>query len=108
MIAGVPAPVEFDELARRCGFERRELFVRALAWRAGGRSGLAALMESWDPAPSEMAEGREALGSGARTSANRVTLGDRQLRLGRDGTWYPYRKVRGVWQPDGDVVIPSG
>jgi len=107
MIEGIAAPVGFDETAQRCGLERRELFGRALAWRAGGRGGLAALTESWDPPPDAMAEGREALGSGARASANRVTLGDRQMRLGRDGTWYPYRKVRGVWQADGHVAVHS-
>jgi hypothetical protein len=36
--------------------------------------------------------------------ANRVTLAGRQLRLGTDGRWYPYAKVDGRWQPDGEPI----
>jgi hypothetical protein len=103
-----PSPVSLDELARRAGVARRDLFLRALAWKSGGRGGLAALLESWEPAPADLAPGRAALGPGARASANRVTLADRQLRLGRDGRWYPYRKVRGAWQPESEgAVVPT-
>lgn len=100
MIEGIPSPVGFDELARRTGLARGELFLRALAWKSGGRGGLAALLEAWDPEPSALAWGRAELGTGSRTSRNRVTFRDRQLRLGRDGRWYVYRKVRGAWQPE--------
>ena len=105
MIAGIEAPVDLDELAHRCKLDRRELFRRALAWKAGGPDGLAALLESWNPAPSELAPGRVALGAGARATANRVTRGERQLRFGRDGRWHPYHKVRGTWQPDGEPTV---
>jgi hypothetical protein len=109
MLDAIPSPVGFDELARRAGIGRRDLLLRALAWRTGGRGGLAALVESWDPAPADIAPGLAALGPGARVSGNRITLTDRQLRLGRDGRWYSYRKVRGAWQPDGDgAVVPDG
>ena len=109
MLAGATAPVGFDELARRAGVSRRELFLRGLAWRSGGRAGLAAHLEPWEPAPSDLEPARVALGPGARATANRVTLGDRQLRLGRDGQWYPYRKVKGAWQPDGSPSVdPDG
>lgn len=101
MVEGLPAPVGLDVLAARTGTGRRELFRRALAWSSGGRRGLEALLEDWEPSPAELAPGRRALGPGARARANRVSLGDRQLRLGRDGRWYPYRKVRGTWQPEG-------
>ncbi len=105
MLEGTPAPVGLDDLARRAGAGRRDLFFGALAWRIGGRGGRAALVESWEPTPADMAPGRAALGPGARVSANRVTLADRQLRLGRDGRWYSYRKVRGAWQPDEDGAV---
>lgn len=107
MVEGKPAPLAFDELARRAGLGRRALFLRALAWRAGGAGALDALIERWEPAPAEMASGREILGDGARVSANRVTLGERQLRLGRDGRWYRYRKLRGAWQPE-SWLPPAG
>ncbi|HUJ64520.1 MAG TPA: SWIM zinc finger family protein [Acidimicrobiales bacterium] len=104
MVEGIPAPVGFDEMARRAGISRRELFLRALAWRTGGRGGLAAFLEPWQPSPSDLAPGRAELGSGSRLSANRVSLGDRQLRLGQDGKWYRYRKVRGAWQPEAEAI----
>lgn len=100
MVEGVPSPVGFEELARRSGLDRRALFLRALAWRAGGRDGLRALLDVWDPDPSEMARARAQLGPGSRVSHNHVTRGEDQLRLGRDGRWYAYRRVRGAWQPE--------
>jgi SWIM zinc finger len=106
-VEGIAAPVGFDELARRAGVSRRELFLRALAWRTGGRGGLAALLEPWQPSPSDLAPGRAELGARSRVSANRVSLGDRQLRLGRDRKWYRYRKVRGAWQPEAEAVLPD-
>ncbi|HET9059781.1 MAG TPA: SWIM zinc finger family protein [Acidimicrobiales bacterium] len=100
IIDGSPAPLTLEELARRVGAGQRELFLWGLAWRVGGPGALAALVEPWQPPPSELRAGRELLGPGSRVSANRVTLGDRQLRLGRDGKWYSYRKARGAWQPE--------
>ena len=40
---------------------------------------------------------------------NRATLGELQLRLGRDGRWYPFRRsgrgaASGVWVPDGAPI----
>lgn len=95
--------VELPALAERAGLTVRELFLRALAWKAGGPGGVAALLEAWDPPAADLAAGRAELGSGARASRNRVSLGDRQLRLGRDGCWYSFRKVRGAWEPDGQA-----
>lgn len=100
MIEGARSPVGFDEMARRTGLGRRELFLSALAWRAGGRGGLDTLLHPWDPEPSDLVWGRSELGPGSRVSHNRITVDERQLRLGRDGRWYAYRKVRGKWQPE--------
>ena len=35
------------------------------------------------------------------TRRNRLTRDGEQLRLGQDGRWYPYRKTRNGWDPDG-------
>jgi hypothetical protein len=93
------------ELARRAGVPGRELVRRALAFRDGGVEGLAMLDEDWHPGPVALIAGRALLGPGATGRRNRVTLGDRQLRLGRDGRWYSFRKDRaGHWNPDGAPV----
>ncbi len=48
--------------------------------------------------------------SGTRTAVrlNRVTAGSRQLRIGRDGRWYPYAKAAdGTFQPAGGPIDPA-
>ncbi|MDA8072993.1 MAG: SWIM zinc finger family protein [Actinomycetota bacterium] len=94
-------------LASRSGVPARQLLRRALAWGQGGADALAVLDEQWDPGAEVLAGGRALLGPGASGRRNRVTLGDRQLRLGRDGRWYPYRKVGAGWDPDGAPVDPT-
>lgn len=93
--------LDFDPLARRVGLPGRELLRRALAWRYGGPSGLATLVNSWQPESEDLTEGRAVLGSTARGWRNRVTAGPRQLRLDPEGRWHPYRRVAGDWDPAG-------
>lgn len=104
--AGTDTPA-LTELARRARLPGRELLCRALAFRYGGVEGLAMLDEAWDPGPVPVLAGHAMLGPGATARRNRVTLGERQLRLGRDGRWYPFRKDRaGRWNPDGVPITP--
>jgi hypothetical protein len=95
------------ELARRAGVPGRQLLRRALAWRAGGAGGLDALLVAWDPPAGAVAEGRAGLPPGAVARRNRLTAGDRQLRLGPDGRWYPFRRAAGGWDPDGAPMAPE-
>lgn len=95
-----------DQLAVRSGVPARQLLRRALAWHQGGVEALRVLDEQWDPGVDAQVEGRALLGPGASVRRNRVTLGDRQLRLGHDGRWYPYRKAGTGWDPDGEP-LPS-
>jgi uncharacterized Zn finger protein len=96
-----------NELARRAGLPGRELLRRALAFRYAGPEGLTVLDEAWDPGPVPLSTGRALLGPGATVRRNRVTLGERQSRLGRDGRWYPFRKDRtGRWNPEGAPITP--
>lgn len=95
---------ELAEMATTASVPGRELLRRALAWRDGGREGLRVLSDDWDPPAELLAFGRARLGAGARARRNRVSLADRQLRLGRDGRWYPYRRSGrsgATWEPDG-------
>jgi len=67
------------------------------------------LLEGWDAPRGSMTVGRALLGGQATIRRNRATLGERQLRLGRDGRWYPFRRSRrgagaAVWTPNGAPI----
>ncbi|WP_329126631.1 SWIM zinc finger family protein [Streptomyces sp. NBC_01465] len=91
--------------------ERAELALAVRAWEYGGAAALSVLEEEWTPEPESLARARtqldQAWEEGARPSLragrNRwtVTGTDAQLRYGRDGRWWPYRKERGRWTPAG-------
>ncbi len=100
---------EIMELASSAGVSARDLLNQALAWRKGGSEGLFVLLEGWDAPRDSMTVGRALLGGQATVRRNRATLGERQLRLGRDGRWYPFRRSgrgagAGAWMPDGTPI----
>jgi uncharacterized Zn finger protein len=102
---------DISGIARAAGMPVRALFRQALAWREGGSEGLAVLLQDWDPPAEWVVAGKVLLGPAAAMRRNRLTLGDRQFRLGRDGRWYPYRRAgpRGTsWDPDGSPLEPPG
>ncbi|MDQ2724024.1 MAG: hypothetical protein M3Y36_00780, partial [Actinomycetota bacterium] len=92
---------ELRAMARHADITPRHLLHWALAWRDGGPGGLAAVTETWNPEPEAMEPGRALLGPGATARHNRVTVDARQVRLGTDRRWYPFRKDRSGWYPDG-------
>jgi uncharacterized Zn finger protein len=105
---GTPA---FSALSEHCGTSGRELARRGLAWRHGGAAGLELLDAEWDPADeapdaAELLKAarvalRDASGTPARVTRNRISAGRVQLRLGRDLLWYPYARSDGDWEPAG-------
>ncbi len=98
--------IDLATLASAAGLPARELRRRALAWQTAGREGLAVLSHPWDPPPGALEGARRLLGKGAAARRNRVTLGERQLRLGRDGRLHPYRRGAGrEWEPDGPPFV---
>lgn len=109
--AGPPAGVA-DRLAAGCGLGRGELARAVRAWEQGGPAGLAVLEEEWTPPGEALARARASLAAAwegeeaaprLRAVGNRWTVvgADAQLRYGRDGRWWPYRKERGRWWPAG-------
>jgi uncharacterized Zn finger protein len=93
-------------LASSAGMPSRELLRWAVTWQQAGRSGLDALRTTWQPAATDLAEGRAALdrraGLGAvRAWRNRLTCGRLQLRLGGDGLWYRFVRSGSDWVLDG-------
>ncbi|MBT2387549.1 SWF or SNF family helicase, partial [Streptomyces sp. ISL-11] len=91
--------------------ERGGLDRAVRAWAQGGPAALAVLEEEWTPEPAALARARAQLAAaweeerapGLRVTRNRWTaLGTgAQLRYGRDGRWWPYRKQGGQWWPAG-------
>ncbi|WP_217247062.1 hypothetical protein [Streptomyces sp. AC602_WCS936] len=105
-----PDPRVADRLRAGCG-RPGELDRAAAAWRTGGRTALEVLERSWAPSEQQTARARTALAAGwedeelppISIDGNHWTLTGRglQLRLGRDGRWYPYRERDTAWWPAG-------
>ncbi|MEU1309361.1 SWF or SNF family helicase [Streptomyces cinnamoneus] len=109
--AGPPDAVA-ARLAAGCGYGRAELARAVRAWGHGGPAALAVLEEEWTPEPEVLARARagwagawEGDGSAPRLRVTRnhwtVVGAGVQVRYGRDGGWWPYRKEGGRWQPAG-------
>ncbi|MFM9492927.1 SWF or SNF family helicase [Streptomyces galilaeus] len=103
-----------DRLAAGTGRSREQLALAVRAWRTGGVAALAVLEEEWAVEGEALARARAALDAAweegerpvLRVRGNRWTVAGPagQLRLGRDGRWWPYRKERGRWVPAGDAA----
>ncbi|MGW1491311.1 SWIM zinc finger family protein [Streptomyces sp. NPDC002402] len=114
LAAGAPGPVIVGRLASGTDRQRAELELAVRAWHFGGACALAVLEEEWTPQPDALARARTALDEawegadrpqlrGTGPGRWRVVGADAQLRLGRDGRWWPYRKERGHWAPAGSA-----
>ncbi|MGA5515451.1 hypothetical protein ACPCK2_04190 [Streptomyces pseudogriseolus] len=106
-----PDPREAERLRTGCGRPAEDLDRAAAAWRTGGRAALDVLEHPWTPPEQQTARARTALAAAweaeelppVDVDGNHWTLTGRglQLRLGRDGRWYPYRRRAGLWWPAG-------
>ncbi|NEY33505.1 SWF or SNF family helicase [Streptomyces sp. PRKS01-65] len=112
LAAGDPGPSAAARLADGSGRDGEAMAAAVRAWRHGGAAALSVLEEEWVVEGAALARARTALESawdeGERPSlrmrANRWTVvgAPRQLRLGRDGRWWPYRREGDRWLPAGD------
>lgn len=106
-----PDPRVPERLRETCGRPPQELDRAAAAWRTGGAAGLEVLEHTWSPSAQETARARAALSAGWEAEElpelevrdNHWTSAGQgiQLRLGRDGRWYPYRRRPDGWWPSG-------
>ena len=112
LLAGAHRDVHvFARVVEALAVEPMHLARATAAWRQGGAAGLEVLEEPWTPPAAELARARTLLASGwggeeppaPKSWRNRWTFAERdlQLRYGRDGRWYPYRRRDGDWRPDG-------
>ncbi|MGR4879835.1 SWF or SNF family helicase [Streptomyces sp. LARHCF249] len=98
-------------LSAASGRERAAMDRAVLAWGFGGSAALAALEDDWTPDRTTLSRARAALAAAwadeeapvLRRVRARWTEADtgRQLRLGRDGRWWPYHREAGRWIPTG-------
>ncbi|WP_241827079.1 SWF or SNF family helicase [Streptomyces graminilatus] len=116
--AGNPSGAVSDRLAEGSGRDREQLASAVRAWRFGGPGALSVLEEEWTVGGETLARARAALDSAwdedrrpvLRAARNRWTVvgADSQLRLGRDGRWWPYRRQNGRWLPAGQAAQDPG
>ncbi|MER6160939.1 SWF or SNF family helicase [Streptomyces sp. NPDC001868] len=114
LASGGPEPSVGARLGQVSERGREGLTLAVRAWRYGGVAGLAVLDEEWHVQAESLARARAALETAwdederpsLRPAHNRWTVvdGSAQLRLGRDGRWWPYRKERGRWAPAGPAA----
>ncbi|MFJ4979994.1 SWF or SNF family helicase [Streptomyces coeruleorubidus] len=114
LAAGEPGREVADRLADGSGRGREGLAAAVRAWRHGGTAALSVLDEEWKVEGETLARARAALESAwdaderpeLRARGNRWTVAGApvQLRLGRDGRWWPYHKERGRWLPAGGAA----
>ncbi|MFJ9725817.1 SWF or SNF family helicase [Streptomyces sp. NPDC101209] len=108
---GAPPEAVADRLAEGSGRDREALAPATRAWELGGAAAAEVLEEEWTVSGETLTRARAAL-EGAwddeerpslRAVGNRWTVVDSpaQLRLGRDGRWWPYREEHGRWVPAG-------
>ncbi|MGW1214463.1 SWIM zinc finger family protein [Streptomyces sp. NPDC002499] len=98
-----------DRLAVGSGRSQEELTAAVEAWHVGGTTSLSVLEEEWSVSGETLTRARAALESAwdederpaLRMRGNRWTVvgSPNQLRLGRDGRWWPYRRQQGRWVP---------
>jgi hypothetical protein len=111
---------DLPALAAAAGVAAHDLAAWAHCWREAGRSGLAALRDTWTPGAAPLAAARADLAEAGlpdpvKTWRNRVTQGSLQLRYGRDHRWYRFLRSGPAWSLDGppaarplDLVYPPG
>ncbi len=78
-------------LAERAGVDPLVLEAEAIAWRLGGRAGLAVTRNRWAPDPVRLEPARILVGATSRVAGNAVVGGGRQLRLDPEGLWWRFR-----------------
>ncbi|MFI2412641.1 SWF or SNF family helicase [Streptomyces sp. NPDC018947] len=111
LAAGEPGAATRDRLAEGSGRDPEELAAAVGAWRLGGAAALSVLEEEWTVRGERLARARAALeaawdgdeGPALRTRANHWTVAGspHQLRLDREGRWWPFREEGGRWVPVG-------
>ncbi|CAL9605365.1 SWF or SNF family helicase [Streptomyces sp. enrichment culture] len=117
--AEAPVPGVVARLAAGTGRDALGMDLAVRAWRLGGAAGLAALEEEWTPEPAVAARAEALVAAAGRDGGLGVLRplgggrwagpgGDVQVRLGRDGRWWPFRREQDRWAPAGPAGYDPG
>ncbi|MGW4546477.1 SWIM zinc finger family protein [Streptomyces violaceorubidus] len=111
LAAGDPGPEALERLGEGSRRSREAMAEAVRAWRLGGGAALSVLEEEWTVEGDTLARARAVLDSAweeherptLQARANRWTVvgAPHQLRLDREGRWWPYRREDGRWLPVG-------
>lgn len=113
MAASVPGPVIAARLAAGTDRTDADLGLAVRAWRYGNAAGLTVLEEDFVPDDDQVSRAVSALATAWAAEADLPRLRPsgparwtvvgtgEQLRLCRDGNWWPFRKEQGAWAPAG-------
>ncbi|WP_217250311.1 SWF or SNF family helicase [Streptomyces sp. AC602_WCS936] len=114
LATGDPEPDVSRRLGEGSGRTAESLDAAVHAWRLGGGAALSVLEQEWTVEGDTLARARAALESAwdederpaLRARGNRWTVvgAPHQLRLDREGRWWPYRRERGRWVPAGGAA----
>ncbi|MFE5006886.1 SWF or SNF family helicase [Streptomyces sp. NPDC056696] len=114
LAAAAPEAWIVARLAKGSGRDGDGLAAAALAWEHGGTAGLSVLEDEWTPDAETAARARTAVDAAwdagerpsLRATRNRWTAAGTgtQIRLGRDGRWWPFRENHGRWLPAGPAA----
>ncbi|MFE6775825.1 SWF or SNF family helicase [Streptomyces sp. NPDC057702] len=115
LAAAGPGPRIAARLAAGCGREPADLARAVRAWEHGGRAALDVLDERWTPDPEALARAGAQLDRAWEEEAGRPELvaegnwwtlraGHAQLRYGRDGRWWPFRREGDQWHSAGPAA----
>ncbi|MFB7998126.1 SWF or SNF family helicase [Streptomyces sp. NPDC056002] len=114
LAAGAPEAWIAARLAEGSGRDGEGLAAAVLAWEHGGTAGLSVLEDEWTPDAETAARARATVEAAwdagerppLRATRNRWTAAGTgtQIRLGRDGRWWPFRETHGRWLPAGPAA----
>ncbi|MET7730262.1 SWF or SNF family helicase [Streptomyces sp. NPDC005402] len=116
LAVAAPDQTLVERLGTGSGRDPESLAQATRAWELGGADALSVLEEEWEPSGSPLARACAALDSAWEEEDERPSLtstGNRwtvvgaptQVRLGRDGRWWPYRKERERWILAGPAAL---
>jgi uncharacterized Zn finger protein len=115
LAVAAPGQALVERLATGSGRGPRSLADATHAWALGGADALSVLEEEWGPSGGTLARARAALDSAwdederpaLTADGNRWTVDGApvQVRLGRDGRWWPFRKEHERWTLAGPAAL---